>query len=179
MCSPIEKWMPLFYSILSNILLIFFKFRIIWASEGKLQEFIHFFFFFFLQIWECEFSWGHLGFTKCCHHTFEDHFTTVGILTEMFSLTPPFPSRYIAAGSWHSPALSLILLLLTLSKPKSARWEYGNKAGGKGGQGGRGYFDWQGKSRAFFTLPGTLLGHKVLFLKLEVWGRSAAFSTWP
>lgn len=48
-----------------------------------------------------------MGLTQCCHPIFEDRFTRVVRLTELFSLTPPFPSYYTAAGSWHGPAPSL------------------------------------------------------------------------
>lgn len=44
--------------------------------------------------------------------------------------------------------------------------------------GGGVYLDSQRKSRAFSILTLIPQGHKVLFPKLEVWGRSAAFSTW-
>lgn len=60
------------------------------------------------------------GVDQVFHSISEDHFTTVGKLTGLFSSTSPFPSCNIAAGNWHSPALSRILLL-TLSKPQSAR----------------------------------------------------------
>lgn len=78
---------------------------------------------------------------------------------------------------------ALLFLYLSSSHPfkvKSAQWEFGNKAGGKSGQGGEGFFSSiEEQSVRHFSLSLTLLRALKSFLALEVWGRSAAFSTWP